>query len=174
MKFYLHAAARGLVLVLLAAGTCGGAQRPEGLPADVSEKDLAGVVIKLSRSECFGPCPVYEVEVRGDGTVKFKGRKYVTVTGERRYRVPVARVRELVAAFYKIDFFALKDEYTRKVYPDGSYEVANDLPGALTTIRIGGRKKRVYDYFGTPDAVRELEEKIDEVSGANQFIPPDK
>ena len=52
--------------------------------------------------------------------------------------------------------------------------MANDLPGALTTIRIGGRKKRVYDYFGTPDAVRELEEKIDEVSGANQFIPPDK
>ena len=164
---------RVVMLMLLLASAAGGGQRPAGLPADVTEQNLKGVTITLARSECFGPCPMYKVEIHGDGTVKFKGRKYVTALGTSRYKIPVARVRELVAEFYKIDFFALKDEYTQIVLPDGGIEMANDLPGATVTIKLGGRKKSVFDYYGTPQSVRQLEDKIDEVSGADKFIPPE-
>ncbi len=163
-----------VVLLFLLCGIGFGAQRPEGLPADVTEQELRDVVITFDRSECFGPCPIYVVEIHGDGTVNFKGIKYVKAKGERHYKIPVAQVRELVAEFYKADFFALKDEYTSIVYPDGFIEVVTDLPGKTVSIRLGKRTKSVYDYYGTPPQVRRLEQKIDEVSGVSRFMLPAK
>lgn len=162
------------VLLLLLAGAAFGVQRPEGLPADVTEQSLKGVVITLARSACYGSCPVYKVEIHGDGAVTFKGIEYVTAQGTRRYKIPAERVRELVAEFYKIDFFALKDEYTHVELPGGLIEEVTDLPSTTVTISIGGRTKSVLDYYGTPPQVRQLEDKIDEVSGADKFIPPAK
>src|ERR1700730_2853583 len=35
--------------------------------------DLASVQIRLTRGTCLGLCPAYEVEIRGDGSVRYDG-----------------------------------------------------------------------------------------------------
>jgi hypothetical protein len=42
------------------------------------------VKIVLSRTACYGPCPIYRVEVRGDGAVLYDGSEFVAITGPHR------------------------------------------------------------------------------------------
>ena len=154
-----------LLIVLLGVTFDGRAQ-----PGQVSNRDLTNVSITLRRDPCLGECPVYSVTLRGDGSVIYKGRKFVAVRGERRYKISREQVAELVETFYNIDYFALSDEYRSIVAPDGSVTVGLDQPGVETSIKIGGKAKSVYNYFGGPAVLKELERKIDEISGALKLV----
>lgn len=136
----------------------------------IRESDLETVVITLERSACFGPCPIYTLSIQGDGTVTYDGKRFVKVEGRRTYKIPKSDVKKLVEQFYKIGYFSLKDEYTQVENPDGTVTVVTDLPTHTTSIAIGGRKKRVVNYFGGPESLRELENKIDEISRSAKYV----
>ena len=143
---------------------------PPAEPRQMRERDLAGVVITMKRDECYGPCPIYSVTIHGDGTVIYKGVKYVKVSGRRTFRIPKEKVRELVREFYKVEFLSMKDSYTALDKGNGIYEEASDLSGTTTSITIGGKTKRVYNYYGGPTALDDLEGKIDSISGVAKYV----
>jgi ankyrin repeat protein len=128
-------------------------------------KDWKTVKITLARTGCFGACPSYEVEVRGDGSVFYEGHSYVTFTGSHRGSVPQSSVIELVKLFEKADYYSLRNEYVATV---------TDSPAQTTSIEIDGRQKQVVDYVGLsagmPIAVSELEVAIDRLSGSERWI----
>ncbi|HEY2362230.1 MAG TPA: ankyrin repeat domain-containing protein [Candidatus Angelobacter sp.] len=127
-------------------------------------KDWKTVKITLARTSCFGTCPSYKVEVRGDGSVFYEGGGYVAFTGVHRGLVPQSNVIELVKLFEKADYYSLRDEYTSSV---------TDNPTQTTSISIDGRQKQVVDYVGLsagmPLAVAQLELAIDRLSGAERW-----
>jgi hypothetical protein len=45
-----------------------------------------------------------------------------------------------------------------------------DLPSTTTSIRINGKYKQVYNYYGSPKVLNELENKIDELAGLSRLI----
>ena len=47
-----------------------------------SSIDKNSVNITMSRSACFGACPVYYLEIDGDGKVIYRGYKNVDITGD--------------------------------------------------------------------------------------------
>src|SRR5215469_331447 len=53
------------------------------------------LVITLERTACFGSCPDYAVEIRGDGEVHYHGRYCVATKGERSVRVSKNEVERL-------------------------------------------------------------------------------
>jgi ankyrin repeat protein len=122
------------------------------------------VKITLVRTGCFGVCPVYKVEVRGDGSVLYEGHGYVAFTGNHRGLVPQSNVIELVKLFEKADYYSLSNEYTASV---------TDNPTQTTAIEIDGRQKRIVDYVGLsagmPLAVSQLELAIDRLSGSERW-----
>jgi hypothetical protein len=128
------------------------------------------IVIKMERYECFGFCPVYSVEIHGDGTVIYQGKKFVRVKGKQVFKIPVVSVMWLVREFEKINYFSLAAEYVTVVNEDGTVTTVSDLPGTDTWISLNGKTKSVYDYFGGPDSLRELERKIDDVSESARFV----
>ena len=127
-------------------------------------KDWKTVKITLARTGCFGTCPSYKVEVRGDGSVLYEGGSYVTFTGVHRGLVPQSNVIELVKLFEKADYYSLRDEYQATV---------TDNPTQVTSISIDGRQKQVVDYVGLsagmPLAVAQLELAIDRLSGSERW-----
>ncbi len=50
--------------------------------------DPASLRITLERGPCFGECPIYKVEVRGDGSVFYKGEGFVAGSGHHRATIP--------------------------------------------------------------------------------------
>jgi ankyrin repeat protein len=128
-------------------------------------KSLKSVKITLQRTACYGSCPAYSVEVNGDGTVDYSGGTFVAFTGHHRGSIPPANVLELLNIFRAADYFSLDDEYRMSV---------TDNPTYITSIQIDGRRKQVKDYvgleIGMPQAVSDLENEIDRLSGSERWV----
>ena len=157
------------IAVIALAGMLSGAPalaQPSAVPADT--------VIKLERTSCFGACPVYSVTLDGTGAVTYDGVKYVHIVGRQADRVAISRIAAILEAAQRIGFFELRDHYRTIENPDGSRTIVTDLPTTIVTITSGGRTKRVEDYLGAPDALKELEQQIDDIARTRRWIRPEE
>jgi len=125
--------------------------------------------ITLERTWCNGTCPIYTVTVRRDGTVTYDGEEYVKVRGHRSRKISTEQFQQLLREIQRIGFFKLKDEYTSKEHPDGSFETVTDLPSAITTVRTGKTRKRIKNYYGGPESLAEFENLIDKIAGSSAW-----
>jgi hypothetical protein len=142
------------VVLLLSAGCARGAQTAPGEPVEIT----------LQRTACFGTCPEYTVTLKDDGTVVYSGRQFVKTPGEHTWKIEPAAVRALAREMEAAGFFELQDAYTA---------LMTDHPTTFTTLRIGSRAKKVKDYVAGPPKLKDLEAKIDEVSGVLKYVSPD-
>ena len=126
--------------------------------------------ITLERTPCFGTCPVYKVTLQNDGTVIFEGKEYVKEAGRRSGKISAKQFQQLVAKVEQIGFFTLNDEYLTKKNADGSETRITDMPSRITTVKRGPESKRVRNYFGGPDSLKELEELIDKISNSARWV----
>ncbi len=122
------------------------------------------VKIVLSRTGCFGPCPSYEIEVHGDGSVLYEGHGNVAINARHRGSVSRDAVLQMVESFRAADYFSLKDKYMWGV---------TDNPAYTTSISVDGKTKQVVDYVGEqvgmPESVSKLEESIDRLAGVERW-----
>lgn len=136
---------------------------PVEAPAQPADADP--VAITLSRTVCFGFCPDYTVTITGEGQVRYVGRHFVNVVGERTATIPAGDVQRLLARFDEIGFERLRDDYRGAM---------TDLPTTTVVLERGGGRKVVADYGGVsagmPVAVRELQAEIDRVAGTAQWV----
>lgn len=149
------------VLLVLASGASLAAAETEP-PSDA--------VIRLERTRCYGPCPIYSVTIDARGTVIYNGVLNVRVIGERTGRVDLSVVSMLLATADRIHFFEMRDRYYAIENPDGTIITVTDLPTTFVTITANGRTKRVEDYVGAPDALADLELAIDNAAGSRRWI----
>jgi hypothetical protein len=133
-----------------------------------------GFSIGLERTSCFGQCPVYTVTIDAKGNVIYEGSRFVRVEGRQTDRVPLSRVAALLATTERIGFFDLRDQYRTIRSADGSEAMVTDLPTAYVTVTRGGRSKRIEDYFGAPEGLKQLEQQIDETAGTRRWIRADE
>jgi len=146
--------------------------------------DANQVKVILERTECFGDCPAYTVELLGNGQVTYRGRSHVAVAGVHRWRVPPETVTALLARFKEAEFLQLKGHYVAE---------ATDLPTYTTVLQLGAQKKFVLNYGGAmtfpkgvmastssgaegpgmPPIVTELEDAIDATAGTRSWVEGD-
>src|ERR1700682_5266105 len=79
---------------------------PQGVPSDTK--------IGLAMTDCYGGCPVYSLTIYADGRVLYVGQKGVKMKGEAESRTPLEKIKELIAAFKKINYFDLEDRYVSR------------------------------------------------------------
>jgi ankyrin repeat protein len=128
--------------------------------------DWNSLRMRLERLECYGPCPVYSIEVHGDGRVFYEGVSgIIFIKGHHEGRISHEAVGRLVAGFREADYFSLKDKYAT---------LDTDLPTYVTSIAFDGYKKKVIDYqgrsVGMPEGVERLENLLDQVAGSDKWL----
>jgi ankyrin repeat protein len=128
-------------------------------------KDWQSLRMRLSRTGCFGSCPAYSIEVRGDGTVVYEGGQFAAVEGHHHALISKDAVAALLNAFRGADYFSLRDSYSASV---------TDLPTFETSIQFDGHSKQVTDYagdsIGMPDAVTRLESLLDHLTDSERWV----
>jgi hypothetical protein len=148
-----------IAIGVFALAACAPVETPAETPA------MNDVQITLTRGVCYGFCPDYTVTVRGDGHVRYEGRRFVNAVGERTATIPRADVERLLRRFDEIGFDGLRDVYRAQV---------TDLPTYSVSITRNGRTKTVVDYGGTsagmPRTVRDLQDEIDRVAQTAQWV----
>jgi hypothetical protein len=121
--------------------------------------------ITLSRHGCYGRCPTYEVEIRGDGTVLYDGKFNVAAKGKHTAKVSHASLVELVDFFRKANYFSRSDRYVSGVTVNPAYE---------TSLSFDGMSKSVLDHVGQsvgmPSTVSDVEAAVDRLSGASKWV----
>ena len=129
------------------------------------EVALEKVRIVLRRSGCYGPCPVYSVEIRGDGSVLYEGVNYVDVPGKHSYHVSAADVAKLVDSARTIDFWSLRSSYRASI---------TDNPDYFTSVQMGEQEHHLEDYVGKsagmPASVTDFEQQIDAVARSREWV----
>ncbi len=140
-------------------------KRDNRLPAastdHLTDADYLEAEITLSRTVCFGSCPAYTVNVHGDGWVEYHGEEFVAVEGHQTAQVDPAEVRKLIQAFFRINFFALHNEY-KTFWTDG--------PMLGVSILVAGQFKGIVDAGDGPMRLFELSKAIDQVAGTKRWI----
>lgn len=126
---------------------------------------LSKVHIALSRGACFGSCPVYRVDIYGDGRVVYKGETYVDVEGEHSYRVPTEEVAALIKSLDEKDIWSLREDYNAPI---------TDNPTHALMMDMGGQIHHLGDYVGQmvgmPPVVSEFEVEVDKVARSDMWI----
>ena len=138
---------------------------PQNIPPDT--------FITLKRTACFGTCPEYKITISADGAVVFEGQSFVKKVGIAKTVISEEKVRKLLAAFEKINYFELRDRYEEQ--EDGCTQQATDTTSAITSIRTNGKSKSVRHYYGCWGVevlaeLEKLEQAIDDTVNSARWI----
>lgn len=124
------------------------------------------ILITIKRGGCEGTCPVYSAHIFEDGTVIYHGQYFVEIEGKRQYQISKAKVKKLIDEFQQIDYFSLKNKYEEDEFGNS----VTCLPTITTSIQLNGRRKQVVNYFGAPDKLDRLQNRIDKIAGLYKFV----
>jgi len=115
------------------------------------------VVAKISRSGCYGECPVYVGKFYSNGKVTYEGKKHVSNIGLFETEVPPATLVELIKAAKNKGYFEMAD-----AYPVNKDHVIVDLPTTFTSFAIGpDSDKAIANNHDGPKELKQLEEYLD-------------
>ena len=132
-------------------------QRPtqnESLPS-LSDAD----VITMSRSQCYGSCPAYEVTIRGSARIEFKGEAFVC---RRQVSASVADLAAVARLFQGLDVVKFA------AMPNFEHQDASDQETVTLTLARNGSAHSIRHYYGDSQAPRVLtfiEDRIDKLAG---------
>ena len=122
-------------------------------------------LVTMRRTMCYGTCPVYSLELYEDGTVIYRGEKFVAVTGTWKVSIDPERVAQLVKTMTEAGFFSWRDSYNRME--------RTDMPSVTLGVHTETRDKTIIHYRGDSSAPRELrrlESLVDQVAGSDRWV----
>jgi len=131
------------------------------------------VTITLERTRCYGFCPSYVLKISATGKVTYEGRASVKLVGQAESSISQEKLRELILAFEKINYFELRASY--ETPNDGCKDWVTDGPTAITSLTINGRSKSVRHYSGCRGIavlaeLEKLEQAIDDAANSQQWM----
>ena len=131
-------------------------------PGVVKQQPLAPgeVVLSLQRTPCFGACPVYLVEVLGDGTLHFRGERHVKVTEPIALKLDAATVQKVIARVEGTPFAS---------WPNFVKQTSSDAPTVVLTFK-GHTVRHYRGDLDAPDELTKLEDDLDALLGTERWI----
>ena len=100
MNKMLYALMAALLLTASPASANPPERRPEPKVEFPQIKDWSSLHISISRTACYGTCPIYTVDIGGDGTVRFNGVGFTAVAGEQTAKIPRETAKALFEKFH--------------------------------------------------------------------------
>ena len=134
----------GFLILLISSllSGCAGSYR-------LSESSL---MIEMEKTPCYGYCPVYTIKIGKNGKGLYEGIENTDNVGVFRFKLSKDELAGLIQSFENIHFFELEDRY---------YKLMSDLPTTWVTYQASGKKKKIMDYYGAPQELRDLEKEIE-------------
>lgn len=112
------------------------------------------VVISLQKTQCYGNCPAFKFEVYSDLSAKYSGIAHVEQLGDWSTTLTNEQHQHIMKEFEESDFFEFADRY---------YQEISDRPTTYVTYSDGDRVKKVMDYYGAPEKLKQLEAKVEKL-----------
>ena len=115
----------------------------------LKDEDL---IIEMSKTPCYGQCPVYTIKIDKNGKGLFEGIKNTEKNGSFSFKLSEEELEVLKQSFHRVRFFEMEDSYHLPV---------SDLPTTYLSYNSDGVHKRIMDYAGAPPELKTLEQEIE-------------
>lgn len=168
-----------IVFFVMIASACG------SLPSNIKLPSISGgdkitfaddLKITLSRTQCYGKCPAYDLTILGNGTVEFNGQKYTDTVGKATAKITRREIDQIIDELNKANYLDLEDVYDLENCP--TYWTDNST--VTTSVTQNGKTKSIRHYLGCedktadhkpyPPGLADLERKIDAIAGTAKWI----
>jgi hypothetical protein len=128
----------------------------------------------ISRTPCYGTCPVYDVEIHHYGTVKWNGHIHIFNMGEEEFKISNSKIKKIEALLEEFD-------YRSFTYPEPDL-FATDHPSCITRVEfadgfvkevehyLGDMKTDIEDHKHSLHNLDKFEKKIEQIIGIRRFI----
>ncbi len=114
---------------------------------DSNEK--ATLVISYYQTSGYSPtAPEYTIELFSNKQMYLNGKRNLDKTGKYMRTLSEKEYNQLIQAFIDANFFKFEDEYTAEI---------TDLPTRYLYFSSNGQEKKIRDYYGAPEEIRQLE-----------------
>lgn len=110
------------------------------------------ILLIMEKTACMGSCPVYNLKVYQDGWATLEGTANIEFIGNYQLKLSESEISDIRAAFEKYDFFSMDEKY---------YANFSDLPTTYLYYKEDGRSKKIMDYHGAPDNLKQLEDYLE-------------
>ena len=114
----------------------------------------SNIVIELEKTYCSGKCPVYKLQIAGNGVVTLEGFENIDKIGHFKSRLNKEQKNVLIHDFESINFFSLNDSYRSFML---------DLPTTFISYTKNGQTKKIKAYDNVPKQLLSLIDKIDKL-----------
>ncbi len=123
---------------------------------DMESEDFAEtIVLAMTKTPCFGECPVYDFEVLNNGMATYQGKKNVTRIGRYKAKIPRSKVNNILKEASSMGCFSLKSIYDNKA--------VSDLPSTITYLNLEGKQKKILCRFECDERILKINEMIEEL-----------
>jgi Domain of unknown function (DUF6438) len=136
--------------------------------ACAQSKDINSAMVVLSRSSCFGSCPVYTITIHGDGAIEYVGSRFVKVGGKQIAAANSEAFATILQRLDQVHFFSLEDRAFARSF---------DSPGVSVAVRINGTSKSVASDAGCVGAESGAQAEfvqatndIDKIVGSERWV----
>lgn len=119
-----------------------------------AQESEPSVVISLQKTQCFGNCPAFKFEIYSDLRAKYSGTAHVEHLGDWSATLTNEQHQNILKEFEESDFFQFDDRY---------YQEISDLPTTYVTYSDGDKVKKVMDYYGAPEKLKQIEAKVEQL-----------
>ncbi|MFP5470660.1 MAG: DUF6438 domain-containing protein [Bacteroidia bacterium] len=113
------------------------------------------VVMTISKTYCFGKCPVYDMKIMANGNVSLKAIDHLHIeNGDYTSTISQATIELLYNTALEINYFSLDSIYTN--------EYIQDVPTTYTLLMNKDTKeiKRIENKWEAPAELKTFEEKL--------------
>lgn len=124
-------------------------------PQKVTPKAPQVSAVKMSRGYCYGRCPVYSIEIKSNGLVRYSGRQFVEKEGIYEKTFAPAAVGNLLQELNSARVDTMKTTYER---------LLSDMPSINYTFTFAdGQTKEIENAHYGPQVLAKMAQKIDEL-----------
>lgn len=120
--------------------------------AKLPQKQVNEAVIEMSKTKCYGKCPVFSIVISSDGNAVYTGEMNVSKVGKFTKHFTAEEMQKLFSAFESADFGSFKDEY-----PDKS----KDMSVISISYTKESKIKKVKGTYRAPKTLKSLVRQID-------------
>lgn len=105
--------------------------------------------VALSTTPCFGTCPVFDMEIEGNGHARYEAKRFNPVQGKYTGVIRKEQMDSLIVLIDKAKLLSLPDEYTQQV---------TDMPTYRLFVHFkDGKSKWISDYGPMgPEALKDV------------------
>ncbi len=111
-------------------------------------------VISMKKGGCYGTCPIYDVIVYSDRSVKYRGKKFVDKNGIYAKVLSKENYKNLVSSFDEANFHEFQDFYESNIA---------DLPEITLSYTKKKVKKTIKGKRERPEALHKLEFLLEQI-----------